>query len=328
MWSCRLSGSHKKGDLVRVAGLCSKLSVTDWGKLRSSLDITPGADFLASSILYRLPTENNSHGITTSFSSSVITLRSCELWIIDIRSADHQTLAYIGWEAIPEVWGLFRSGNPTTAANGSLSASMGNQVPDIRLQSQPRSLIKCPFAPRTMMSRRIHSHNAQDTEPKLEVNSSILQSFVRCLPRAMIPTAPYSQHWILIWSSSCPPLDFGKMTLCAIAMPRSFLNYSFLLLSPGLLAGITTASANCYYPNGTDRNSGLSNIQYAPINTGDNYSMCCAATDKPRSDGLCENQPGTIIYRESCTDQSWQSPKCIKLCAGSNNGKHKRLPVL
>lgn len=117
------------------------------------------------------------------------------------------------------------------------------------------------------------------------------------------------------------------MAIYGIAMPRGILNYYTLILSLEILSGITRVSATCYYPNGTDRNAGFPTIRYAPINTGDNFSMCCTLTDKPRSDGLCENEPGTLIYRESCTDQTWQSPKCIKLCAGSSNGKGNRLSV-
>ncbi|KAL8923492.1 MAG: hypothetical protein Q9172_003099 [Xanthocarpia lactea] len=88
------------------------------------------------------------------------------------------------------------------------------------------------------------------------------------------------------------------------------------------LAGLSTivaVSADCYYPNGTDRNQGLPEDRYLPINTGDDFSMCCTILgDKPRSDGLCENAAGTVIWRESCTDRTWQSPKCIKLCASSS----------
>ncbi|KAI4290367.1 MAG: hypothetical protein L6R35_000356 [Caloplaca aegaea] len=85
-----------------------------------------------------------------------------------------------------------------------------------------------------------------------------------------------------------------------------------------ILSAIGAASANCYYPNGTDRNQGFPTDTYNPINPGDDVSMCCSDLgDKPRSDGLCANAEGSVIWRESCTDRTWQSPKCIKLCAGS-----------
>ncbi|KAL9596290.1 MAG: hypothetical protein Q9219_005885 [cf. Caloplaca sp. 3 TL-2023] len=76
------------------------------------------------------------------------------------------------------------------------------------------------------------------------------------------------------------------------------------------------AVAKCYFPNGTDRNLGFPQDTYLPINTGDDFSMCCSRLgDQPRSDGLCMNADGTVIWRESCTDRTWESPKCIKLCA-------------
>lgn len=92
---------------------------------------------------------------------------------------------------------------------------------------------------------------------------------------------------------------------------------------PGLavLALITVVSATCYLPNGIDRNKGFPNATYFPISSGDGFSMCCSKLgDKPREDGLCENFDGSVIWRESCTDRTWQSPKCIKLCADTSEG--------
>ncbi|KAL8781663.1 MAG: hypothetical protein Q9213_005905 [Squamulea squamosa] len=45
--------------------------------------------------------------------------------------------------------------------------------------------------------------------------------------------------------------------------------------------------------------------------------MCCATKnreipDTPRKDGLCQN--GNVTWRESCTDPTWTSPSCVKLC--------------
>ncbi|KAI4194912.1 MAG: hypothetical protein LQ348_002535 [Seirophora lacunosa] len=86
-----------------------------------------------------------------------------------------------------------------------------------------------------------------------------------------------------------------------------------------VLSAIGTVNATCYYPNGTDRNRGFPSDTYFPINPGDDFSMCCSRLgDKPRSDGLCANSDGSVIWRESCTDRTWQSPKCIKLCAGTD----------
>ncbi|KAI4227356.1 MAG: hypothetical protein LQ349_006719 [Xanthoria aureola] len=91
---------------------------------------------------------------------------------------------------------------------------------------------------------------------------------------------------------------------------------------------LTLVSANCYLPNGTDRNSILwdsHGIDYQPSGFGsslDNFQMCCATNnratpDMPRKDGLCQS-PDTI-WRESCTDPTWKSPSCVKLCIDGIN---------
>ncbi|KAL8885102.1 MAG: hypothetical protein Q9215_006987 [Flavoplaca cf. flavocitrina] len=86
---------------------------------------------------------------------------------------------------------------------------------------------------------------------------------------------------------------------------------------------VAFASANCFLPNGTDRNSILwdsHGIDYQPSGYGspsDDFQMCCATNnretpDVPRKDGLCNDLAG--IWRESCTDPTWKSPSCVKLC--------------
>ncbi len=81
-------------------------------------------------------------------------------------------------------------------------------------------------------------------------------------------------------------------------------------------------SATCYYPNGTT----VPVDSYQPCNPNDTDSMCCRLNggdpDKCRSDGLCLSSFDSNIWRESCTDHSWKSPNCIKLCP---NGIGKRL---
>ena len=104
-------------------------------------------------------------------------------------------------------------------------------------------------------------------------------------------------------------------------MFSSSVTCTLLFTSLTILCTIRTSTANCYFPNGTDRNEGFPNDTYFPINPGDDFSMCCSHLgDQPRSDGLCRNSDGTVIWRESCTDRTWQSPKCIKLCAGASPG--------
>lgn len=80
----------------------------------------------------------------------------------------------------------------------------------------------------------------------------------------------------------------------------------------------SSAHAACYRPNGTDLNAGLSKEVYQPCDSGDEHSMCCAlnrsVTDRCRSDGLCFSTWDSNVWRVGCTDPTWKSSSCIKLC--------------
>ncbi|KAL8947426.1 MAG: hypothetical protein Q9222_006294 [Ikaeria aurantiellina] len=50
--------------------------------------------------------------------------------------------------------------------------------------------------------------------------------------------------------------------------------------------------------------------------------MCCAldSTDTCRGDGLCDSTWDNNIWRDFCTDPTWQAPDCLKIClVGSEN---------
>jgi hypothetical protein len=101
----------------------------------------------------------------------------------------------------------------------------------------------------------------------------------------------------------------------------------FFVLLYSLSTLITHISANCYWPNGTDRNvaanasyPGSADEYYAPCNPDATASMCCAigparqgSADVCASNGLCLSPDGTIWWRESCTDKSWRDPNCVQL---------------
>lgn len=55
-------------------------------------------------------------------------------------------------------------------------------------------------------------------------------------------------------------------------------------------------------------------VKYLPCVSGDEFSMCCATFDKCRPDGLCLSGYDGNIWRDGCTDPTWKSPSCIKLC--------------
>lgn len=110
---------------------------------------------------------------------------------------------------------------------------------------------------------------------------------------------------------------------------------------------ISHASANCFWPNGkssllshssdltnrstgTDRNSGgLPSNLYEACDSRASVSMCCALDStspflngdsgtRCYKDGLCINERGNKITRTACTDETWDSPLCTKLCVGTD----------
>ncbi|KAF6841442.1 hypothetical protein CPLU01_00573 [Colletotrichum plurivorum] len=89
-----------------------------------------------------------------------------------------------------------------------------------------------------------------------------------------------------------------------------------LLIALSALAGTVVGQGACFVPNGTNRHDLTNaNIQkYVACDSG-GHSMCCnRAGDKCQPDGLCWSEEHRQLWRESCTDPTWQSPKCLKLC--------------
>jgi hypothetical protein len=92
-----------------------------------------------------------------------------------------------------------------------------------------------------------------------------------------------------------------------------------------LLQLVLACFSACFLPNGTDVNAlaGVADeYDYAPCNASAAVSMCCAigpgrasSLDICVPNGLCYNAGYNIFWRESCTDQTWQDPACIKLFA-------------
>jgi len=93
--------------------------------------------------------------------------------------------------------------------------------------------------------------------------------------------------------------------------------------SPLLFFGLAITSAatltpTCYMPNGTAVTTDpCCDGAYSPCNgTG----MCCALgrpvlhINSCLGNGLCEDVSTGWIWRESCTDPTWQDPRCLKLC--------------
>lgn len=76
------------------------------------------------------------------------------------------------------------------------------------------------------------------------------------------------------------------------------------------------ARGACYYPNGYNMATGEGAwADYRPCDTRGEHSTCCARWDVCRSDGLCfNNATGHDVWRSGCTDPTWKSPSCVKLC--------------
>lgn len=86
--------------------------------------------------------------------------------------------------------------------------------------------------------------------------------------------------------------------------------------------------AACYFPNGSDRNAEYDSEVYQPCNRSAEHSMCCRANDhKCRSDGLCYDAWTRLVWRESCTDPTWNSSACVKLCTSKQVFPVKMLKI-
>ena len=97
-------------------------------------------------------------------------------------------------------------------------------------------------------------------------------------------------------------LDFSRLTFLLYFFVQIFWSFTH---------------AACYFPNGVDMKE--STFQpapdYSPCNTGGEHAMCCARWDTCRFDGLCFTSFGSKeVFRDGCTDRTWKSPSCVKLC--------------
>ncbi|KAF7877288.1 hypothetical protein EAF04_000971 [Stromatinia cepivora] len=96
-----------------------------------------------------------------------------------------------------------------------------------------------------------------------------------------------------------------------------------LAISFALLCWLTgSVKGQCYSYEGVEMDP-----TYKPCNGSAPVSMCCHlgvinnGGDECGSGstyGLC-GITGSQLWRESCTDKTWQSPLCLKLCVGAND---------
>lgn len=113
-------------------------------------------------------------------------------------------------------------------------------------------------------------------------------------------------------------LPFPHAYLCLVELFEMLLIASLIAVTH-----IPSIFADCFSPNGTDRSINFPKGQrWVPCNkswSSSNHSMCCneASNDVCQENGLCLSPTG-LLWRESCTDPTWSSPNCLKLCVGGD----------
>jgi hypothetical protein len=88
-----------------------------------------------------------------------------------------------------------------------------------------------------------------------------------------------------------------------------------MLLNGLLSLYVTAVSATCYAPDSTVIELGSQPCD----NVSGAHSMCCATNRTTNADqclknGLCYNPNGGLYWREGCTDPTWTSEACSRLC--------------
>ncbi|KAL8949979.1 MAG: hypothetical protein Q9222_003957 [Ikaeria aurantiellina] len=105
-----------------------------------------------------------------------------------------------------------------------------------------------------------------------------------------------------------------------MAPPISFRSSALVLLAATLITlTLAATDSTCYFPNGTAAID--PDYPYLPCNPNTKNSMCCrtTTTDSCTSDGLCLSGYDGNLWRDFCTDPTWQAPNCAKLCLNSGN---------
>ena len=97
--------------------------------------------------------------------------------------------------------------------------------------------------------------------------------------------------------------------------PGSISSHILILMAYFFAIHSLSTHAACFFPNGLDRNSQFGSEVYQPCDRSAEHSMCCRAQNHTcRSDGLCFSLLTSLVWRESCTDSTWNSSACVKLC--------------
>lgn len=105
------------------------------------------------------------------------------------------------------------------------------------------------------------------------------------------------------------------------------------LLVLGLVACASAQEVPCWAPDGKTRSD---NDTYVPCNKlgiqqNDVFSMCCALDGTPEdrdicsASGLCSDRQNRLT-RAYCTDKTWKSDACLKICIDDNDNGNSTGP--
>lgn len=77
--------------------------------------------------------------------------------------------------------------------------------------------------------------------------------------------------------------------------------------------------AACYWPNGTSAIAVEDDRIRRPCNNTGANSMCCflegtSTPDTCTPEGLCLPSDNIELWRDTCTNATWQDPACLQLC--------------
>ena len=90
-------------------------------------------------------------------------------------------------------------------------------------------------------------------------------------------------------------------------------HYKLWLLSYFSIFFWSLAHAKCYFPNGKEMSMpGV--IFFECDSSSQEHTMCCGKGDECRPDGLCDSNWYGQVFRNGCSDPTWKSPSCVKLC--------------
>ena len=147
--------------------------------------------------------------------------------------------------------------------------------------------------------------------------------------RPYLTLQPSTAVWIRFeFFLSLPEVRRLPMLPMQSRQPSYFGSILFLLFLHYLLITRAQQNVSCFFPNGktiADESSHNDFYTACPTSAGNDGSYMCCKTSYPFNDvcnknGLCARQNDASLgeqqglLRSTCTDPTWTSPSCLKLC--------------